>query len=173
MSSRVLGPKTLTSAEALEQYRRVKLDGSGNVVYADAADGDSWIGTTEHAVPTATPVAILTRTAEGTRFFTASATEAIDAGDKLYPADDGKVTKTAGALKALGFTALADGSAAADGDIFEAIPGARPGGGAIAAGANLTAVPATFADLAAVQTYLVTLRGEIEVRLDALEVAAL
>lgn len=34
---------------------------------------------------------------------------------------------------------------------------------------NTTAVPGSFADLAAVQTYLTTLRAEIEARLDAIE----
>ncbi len=40
---------------------------------------------------------------------------------------------------------------------------------AIGATSNLTAVPGTFADEAAVQTYLVTLRAEIESRLDVIE----
>lgn len=40
---------------------------------------------------------------------------------------------------------------------------------AIGATSNLTAVPGSFADLAAVQTYLVTLRSEAEARLDAIE----
>jgi hypothetical protein len=40
---------------------------------------------------------------------------------------------------------------------------------AYVAGTNLTAVPGSFADEAAVQTYLVTLRAEIETRLDALD----
>lgn len=35
--------------------------------------------------------------------------------------------------------------------------------------ANLTAVPASFADLPAVQTYLVTLRANVESRLDVVE----
>ena len=35
---------------------------------------------------------------------------------------------------------------------------------------NLTAVPGTFADEAAVQTYLVALRADVEARLDAIEV---
>lgn len=34
---------------------------------------------------------------------------------------------------------------------------------------NMTAVPGSFADEAAVQTYLVTLRSEIEARMDAAE----
>lgn len=44
---------------------------------------------------------------------------------------------------------------------------------AFSAGANLTAVPGSFADEAAVQTYLVTLRGDIETRLDAIDTALL
>lgn len=43
---------------------------------------------------------------------------------------------------------------------------------AITPGTNLTAVPGSFADEAAVQTYFVTVRAEIETRLDALDTAA-
>lgn len=42
--------------------------------------------------------------------------------------------------------------------------------GAYTAGTTTTAVPGTFADEAAVQTYLVTLRAEVEARLDAIDV---
>jgi hypothetical protein len=40
---------------------------------------------------------------------------------------------------------------------------------AYVAGTTTTAVPGSFADEAAVQTYLVTLRAEIEARLDAID----
>lgn len=42
---------------------------------------------------------------------------------------------------------------------------------AITPGTNLTAVPGTFADEAAVQTYLVTVRAEAETRFDAIDTA--
>lgn len=42
---------------------------------------------------------------------------------------------------------------------------------AITPGTNLTAVPGTFADEAAVATYLVTVRAEIETRLDSIDTA--
>jgi hypothetical protein len=40
---------------------------------------------------------------------------------------------------------------------------------ALGSTSNITAVPGSFADEAAVQTYLVTLRADVEARLDALE----
>lgn len=43
---------------------------------------------------------------------------------------------------------------------------------AITPGTNLTAVPGTFADEAAVATYLVTVRAEIETRFDALDTSS-
>lgn len=43
----------------------------------------------------------------------------------------------------------------------------------LAAHTNLTAVPGSFADEAAVQTYLVTLRSEVEAALDALDAKVL
>lgn len=81
------GIRTFTAGEALEAYRRVKLDSNQAVVYADA--DDIGIGTTEASAANAASVAVKLWSAPGTRKFTCSA--AVDIGDTLYGADDGKV----------------------------------------------------------------------------------
>ncbi len=108
------GPtKTFTSGEALAAFRRVKLDGSGNVVYADS--GEDWLGVTEEAVAISTSVSVRLRTAAGTMKVTAAGAFSINA--LLYGADDGKVDDAvAGSPVMRAFEA-----ATADGDILEAI----------------------------------------------------
>jgi predicted RecA/RadA family phage recombinase len=99
-------------------------------------------------------------------------------GDKLYW-DDGnsRWTKTVAdglVLGGVAYEVAGSGAGVTTGKVL-LVPGIAPstaaGTYAFAAGTNLTAVPGTFADEAAVQTYLVTLRAEIEARLDAQDVA--
>ncbi|MGA1979469.1 MAG: DUF1565 domain-containing protein [Sedimentisphaerales bacterium] len=105
--------KTFTAAEALEAFRRVRLDSSGNVVYSDS--GETWIGTTEHYAANAAQVSIRLRTASGTRKVTAAGAFSINA--LLYGADDGKVDDAVAGSPTL----RALEAATANNDVIEAI----------------------------------------------------
>jgi hypothetical protein len=85
------GKKTFTAGEALAAYRLVKLNSSGNVVYADA--GDDWIGSTLNAVANGDDVAVQLRGCGGSRTLTASAAISTIAS-LVYLQDDGKVSTT-------------------------------------------------------------------------------
>lgn len=114
-SENTTGYKAFTAtAAAIGIGVRVTLDTSGTVSAAGATD--NWIGTTTHAVAASGRVNVRLRNAPGTHIFLAGG--AIDAGDMLYPAADGKVNDVAAGVFT-GFQAIA---AAADGDIFEAVP---------------------------------------------------
>lgn len=114
MSQQVDGnTKAFTTGEAVEAFRRVKLDGSGNIVYSDS--GDDWIGTTEEAVAISLSCSVRLRTASGTRKITAAGAFSINA--LLYGADDGKVDDVA--IGQSVFRAIE--AATATGDIVEAI----------------------------------------------------
>jgi len=103
--------KAFKAAEALAAFRRVKLDSSADIVYADARD--DCIGSTEAAVADATNGNVRLKSASGTRKITASG--AISIGDKIYGADDGKVTATPNGI-AFG---IALEAATADDDVIE------------------------------------------------------
>ena len=91
MSQHVEGNvKAFTAAEALAAFRRVKLDSSADVVYADARD--DCVGSTEAAIANAANGPVRLKSAAGTRKITASGAISID--DKVYGAADGKVTAT-------------------------------------------------------------------------------
>lgn len=115
MSQQNEGLKTFVAGEALEAFRRVKLDtGSGSsVVYADG--GDSFIGVTQEKVDSGDNVVVRLKTTGKT--FKMVAEEAFAEGATLYGADDGKVKDTASGT-AQG-TALEE--ATADGDIVEVL----------------------------------------------------
>jgi hypothetical protein len=81
------GVLTRTAGEALAAYRRVKLNASQQAVYADA--DDAGIGLTKYAAASGDPVGIKLDNHPGSRKVTCSA--AVDVGDILYGADDGKV----------------------------------------------------------------------------------
>lgn len=112
------GSITLLNGEAtaIEPYRRVMLDGSSptEVVYADASDGDSWIGVTaaqEGAKPAAGEQVTVILRAED-KAIQVEGADAIANGATLYPSDDGKVTDTAGSTAigtAIGTTTAAGG----------------------------------------------------------------
>jgi hypothetical protein len=120
-------PKTFVAGEALEAYRRVKLDASGNVVYSDAGEG--YIGFTLELVASGSPVAVVLKNDATT--FKVTAAEAFAIAAVLYGADDGKVQDTA-AGNQIG-TALE--AATADGDVVEAL--ADLGAGAQVNGAGV------------------------------------
>lgn len=94
---------TFTAGEALEPYRRVKFDGSNadTIVYADATDGDSWIGATlpnpeGDAYASGDRVSVALRGENYGLEITASA--AVTANATIYPEDDGKVSDDAGTV---------------------------------------------------------------------------
>lgn len=115
-----IGYKTFTSGEALAKFRRVKLDTDGEVVYADAADGNDWIGVTQHATSASGELVVIRlRNTPGTYFLTAANT--VDVGDQLFPANDGKVSGDASGTT----VQLVSVEAATLDSIFEAAPGGK------------------------------------------------
>jgi hypothetical protein len=109
------GYKAFTAtATAIGVGVRVKLN-AGSIEAAGATD--PWIGTTVSAIAASGTGTVRLRNAPGTHMFVAAG--AIDAGDMLYPAASGKVDDVAAGVFT-GFQAIA--AAAADGDIFEAVP---------------------------------------------------
>lgn len=109
------GLRTFTAGETLAICRRVKLDASQNVVYADA--DDLGIGTTEQAASSGEAISIRLWNSPGTRKLTCS--EAVAAGADLYGADDGKVTDTVASDRNIIAEALQSGSG--NGAIIETI----------------------------------------------------
>lgn len=110
MSQQQGSPVSFIAGEALEAYRRVKLDsGSGtNVVYADA--GEAAIGVTVEKVASGDSVGVRLNKHGGTHKLTAAGTFAV--GATLYGANDGKVDDAVSG-SAIG-TALAAATAAND-----------------------------------------------------------
>jgi hypothetical protein len=108
-------PKTMTAAEDLAMYRRVKLSsGSGeNVEYAD--EGDNFLGVTQANVESGSPVAVADKKQAGTQIMIASGAVAL--GALVYGADDGKVSTTVSGMP-IG-TCVGIVAAAADGDQIE------------------------------------------------------
>lgn len=102
MSQSVNGVMTFIAGEALEPYRRVKLHSTPTqVVYADASDGDSWLGVTlpevtGDAVASGDWVSVALRTSSAC--FKCMASAAVHAGDPVYPENDGKISDDAGTV---------------------------------------------------------------------------
>lgn len=94
--------RAFVAGEALEPYRRVKLHTTiGEVVYADASDGDGWIGVTEpavngDAVALGDTVTVKLRTPGAT--FKIEASAAVVGHTAVYPENDGKVSDDAGSV---------------------------------------------------------------------------
>jgi hypothetical protein len=113
------GVRTLQAGEALAKHRLVKLDAAArDVVYADAADGLSAIGSTEYAVANDEQVAVRLCNAPGTCKLVASA--AITVNAKLKAANDGKIA-AAGTTATETVIGLAIEAATADNDIIECL----------------------------------------------------
>lgn len=113
-------------AAAIPPYRRVKIHSTPTeVVYADASDGDAWIGVTEPmpggSPANGKPVTIKLRSENTT--LKVETTEAVDVGDSLYPENDGKVSDTAGTV-VVGTCLSVTG---ASGGITEMLPNAGSG----------------------------------------------
>lgn len=110
------GIRSYVAGEALEAYRRVRLNSSGQVVYADA--NEHHIGTTTDAQPTSgAMVAVKMKNYPGTRKMVAAG--AITSGAKVYGAADGKVNDAEAGLGPCVGTAL---EAADSGSVFEVDP---------------------------------------------------
>lgn len=89
------GRKTFQAGEALLDYRLVKLGAAErDVVYADAADYNVMIGSTEEGCGDNEEVAIRLVNAPGTRILTANG--AIDVNTHVIAAADGKVAPDGG-----------------------------------------------------------------------------
>lgn len=115
MSQQNDGNKTLLAGEALEAWRRVKIV-TGEVVYADQADSDNWIGVTQEKVADGAMVTVRLKGAG--RTFKMVASEALAEGAALYAAADGKVADTASG-NVIGYALEA---ATADLDVIEVLP---------------------------------------------------
>lgn len=88
------GPITLTAGEALAINRLVKLDSSGNAVYADAADNAIGVTTRPAASAELVPVMLLSNVGA----FKVCAAGAIAVGAAIYAAADGKVNDVDGGV---------------------------------------------------------------------------
>ena len=140
---------------------RVKMDSSGNILAAGAAD--QWIGVATTAIAASGTGVIKLRGAPGS--YMVCAAGAFDIGDALYAAASGKVddAQTSGPNTGL----VAKTAAGADGDIIEAIPASSTGGevivvglpivlATVTAGDVLTAFPLTFAGTITAVNFVVT-----------------
>ena len=121
---------TLIADASMEPYRRVKYDGStiATVTYADAADGDSWIGVTlpgpdGDAVAADGQVNVQLRGENNTIKVECSA--AVTRNASIYPENDGKVSDDAGSV-VIG-TAAGTSLGAGSGAIIEMHPNAGSG----------------------------------------------
>jgi hypothetical protein len=133
---------TLIAGEDLEPYRRVKYHSSaGQVVYADASDGDGWIGVTKPGadgdyVASGGEVAVELRGENKTLKVMCSA--AVTANASLYPENDGKVSDDAGTV-IIGTCAGTDTGAASS--YIEFHP--NGGSGSVTNDSNVAAVDGT------------------------------
>ncbi|MEN6336089.1 MAG: hypothetical protein ABFE01_17690 [Phycisphaerales bacterium] len=112
MSKQSDSPITMTTGEAIEAFRRVKISGS-TVVYADA--GEVGIGVGEAYAASGAALAIRTWCQGGT--FKGVAAGAFSAGATIYGAADGKVDDTVVGSP----IAYAIEAATADGDVVELV----------------------------------------------------
>lgn len=110
------GLKAFTAGEALEAYRRVKLNSSGQVVYADAFDAS--IGITDDKVASGDTVTVRLHGVPGTRKMVCAA--AVTAGAFVYADVDGKVNDAYVGTGLMEGIALDAGSG--DGSIIEVLP---------------------------------------------------
>lgn len=114
-------------AAAMPPYRRVKIDGSNptKVVYADASDGDSWIGTSEpmEGGDAAVGAPVTIRLRGESRTLKCEASAAVVAGASVYPENDGKVSDDAGSV----VIGTSVGAVAGSGGVVEVLPNAGSG----------------------------------------------
>jgi hypothetical protein len=114
MSQRVTTPtKSFDTAAAIGQYLRVKHSSAGVIAVAGASEESIGV-TTEAKFEAGKPIAILLRTAEGTRKMVASG--AISAGAKVFGAAGGKISASGSVFEGVALEA-----ATADGDVIEVL----------------------------------------------------
>ena len=112
------GSKSFEAAEALEQARRVKVNSSGTVEYADAdAVGD---GVTMQRAASGETVAVRMFNNPGTYEITGAGSFSV--GDTVYAAADGKVQAVPTAAGTYYKVGKAMEASAADGNIVEIFP---------------------------------------------------
>jgi hypothetical protein len=134
----------LIAGEDLEPFRRVKWHSTaGEVVYADEADGDGWIGVTNpgpdgDAVADGYPIDITLRAQDIVMAIEASEAFATE-NAACYPADDGKV-QTSSSYDSVG-TLFNLSTASAAASIVLVLP--APGSGAAVNPAGLSLLSAT------------------------------
>jgi hypothetical protein len=93
MATQTFGIKSFVAGEDILAYRRVKINSSGQAVYADAEAG---IGIAQGNYVTGELVAVKLNNAEGTQVAVLVDASA-STGDTVYAAADGKVSTTANA----------------------------------------------------------------------------
>ena len=107
---------SLIAGEAIDNFLRVKLNGSGQAVLADAADLGKFIGTNLHDVAADPDDAATTEAAVQLKccgMHYAVAADAIAVGGEFEAADDGKVKAVTGTALGVAYTA-----STADGDVI-------------------------------------------------------
>lgn len=153
---------TLVAGEALEPYRRVKYHSSaGQVVYADAADGDGWIGVTlpgpdGDATASGDPVTIELRGENKTLKVECSA--AVTANASIYPENDGKISDDAGTV-IIGTAAGSDVGAA--GVVIEMHP--NGGSGSVVGPTGIAGVSTTDGAIPILLTTITTTTNNVEI----------
>lgn len=106
--------KTFAAGEVLARNRRVKIDTSGNAIYADA--GEAFDGVTQKpAAAIGDHVPVKLKSAAGT--FKVTADGAVTLGASLYGAADGKVSTTVSGSAQF----KANDAVAADGETLEGL----------------------------------------------------
>lgn len=137
---------TITTAEAVEKYRLVRYDGSGNAVYCDK--GEVPLGRNAAYAASGRPAAVsLIDNKPGTMMLIASG--AVSAYATVYTDDDGKVTATQTGFR----VGQALEAATTDGDIIEILPMPREGGLLYANLTDSAEVESTTAETAFDQNY--------------------
>jgi hypothetical protein len=107
--------RTFTAGEALEPHRRVLLNSSNLVMYADA--NERCVGVTDgRAAASGDPIAVMLVSKEGT--VEVEANEAIEIADVVYGGADGKVSDTSTTAIQFG---IAMSAATATGQIIEVL----------------------------------------------------
>lgn len=134
MAKETKSPMTLVAGEALEAFRRVKLDASGNVIYSDA--GEAYLGFTKLKVASGEQVTVELKNEAKSFKMVAADSFAINAA--LYGAADGKVSDTAVGNQ----IGTAIEAAGADLDVVEALAD-------LGAGAQINGASTLIADLTA------------------------
>jgi hypothetical protein len=134
-----------SSAASIGLGIRVKIDSAGEVSAAGVSD--AWIGTADTPISAGRAGTVKLLSAPGSRYLVSSG--AIDTGDDLYCAADGKVSSDESAGTHTGFVAIT--SATSTGTVIEAAP--RNPGSASATTAGLVTLNAILTRAAGAPTW--------------------